>query len=69
MRIGAFALLLVLLGLLFLAHLAIGSVQGSVGRGVRHFFGTAKDPAHAPIVGGVRLPQALTAMLAGAGLA
>jgi len=69
MRTGTFALLLVLLGLLFLAHLAIGSVRVPLVEVFAGLFGTAKDPAHALIVGGVRLPQALTAMLAGAGLA
>ncbi|MCB0785380.1 MAG: iron ABC transporter permease, partial [Flavobacteriales bacterium] len=63
MRTGAFALLLVLLGLLFLAHLAIGSVRVPLVEVFAGLFGTAKDPAHALIVGGVRLPQALTAML------
>ena len=60
MRTGAFALLLVLLGLLFLAHLAVGSVRVPLGE---VFAGlSAPQDAHALIVGGVRLPQALTAI-------
>lgn len=64
-----FAVLLVLGVLLFLAHLWLGSVFIAPGQVLQALFGGPVDAGHTLIVRAVRLPQALTAILAGAGLA
>jgi iron complex transport system permease protein len=55
--------------LLFLLHLWSGSVQVPPFEVLAALFGESKDPGHALIVRGVRLPQAVVATVAGAGLA
>ncbi len=64
-----FAVLVVLGVLLFAAHLLLGSVAIPPGQVLQALFGEPLDPGHALIVRAVRLPQALTALLAGGGLA
>lgn len=62
--------LLLVLGLvLFLAHLWVGSVSIPPWTVLQALMGEPVDAGHALIVRGVRLPQATTAVLAGAGLA
>lgn len=63
-------LVLVLLGmLLFIAHLWLGSVPIPADQVLGALFGGASEQGFTLIVRGVRLPQALTALMAGAGLA
>jgi len=65
-----FALLALLGAALFLLHLVTGPVPIPAWEAaVALFTGSSADPGQALIVRGVRLPQALTATLAGAGLA
>lgn len=61
-------LLLVALGLLFALDLALGSVRIPLGDIVAILFGGESRQSWEHIVLGYRLPRALTAMLAGAGL-
>ena len=55
--------------LLFVLHLWMGSVHVPPMEVLAALFGQAQDPGHALIVCGVRLPQAVVATVAGAGLA
>ena len=63
------AVLLVLMLVLFVADLMVGSVPIEVIEVVKALFGQAASAQSALIVTTVRLPQALTAFVAGAGLA
>lgn len=63
------ALLPLLAGLLFVGDLLVGTTAIPAGDVLRALFGVASSSQHQMIVTGVRLPQALTALLAGGGLA
>lgn len=65
-----FVLLALLVAALFIAHLFLGSVSMPLSDVLRALFSpAASDPATVSIVRSIRLPQAITALLAGAGLA
>lgn len=64
-----FVLLALLGAVFFLLHLFIGSVDVPAGAVLSILAGDAQDPAWTAIIREVRLPQAITAGIAGAGLA
>lgn len=64
-----FAVLVALAILLFIVHLWVGSVAIPPLEVLKALFGGAVEDGHALIVRSVRLPQAITAVLAGSGLA
>ncbi len=72
MRTGStwpYALLIVLGALLFLLHLAWGSVDVPLKEVLAALVGSASEDGHGIIVRGMRLPGAITAAVAGGGLA
>lgn len=63
-----FALLMVLLALLFLADLTFGSIRIPLSETINVFFGKSTNNIYSEILLNFRLPKAITAILAGAAL-
>ena len=63
-----FALLTVLLVLLFLADLTFGSIRIPLSETINVFFGKSTNNIYSEILLNFRLPKAITAILAGAAL-